>query len=53
MEPQDQHEPCLDCGDSRAVPDDLGEHEDGYAPCPGCVVDARGTFVVWGSCGLA
>jgi hypothetical protein len=38
---------CLDCSGSRAVPDDLGEYEDGYQPCPSCVIDAGDTFVVW------
>lgn len=47
--PQDQHDLCPDCSGSRAVPDDLGEHEDGYAPCPSCVIDAESTFVVWES----
>ena len=36
-----------DCGGARAVPNDLGIHEDGYGPCLGCVVDAGATFVVW------
>ena len=40
---------CSDCGDARAVPDDLGVYEDGYAPCPSCVIDAGETFVVWDS----
>lgn len=38
---------CQDCSGSRAVPDDLGEYEDGYAPCPACVIDASETFVIW------
>lgn len=38
---------CDDCGGTRAVPDDFGRHEDGYAPCPSCVIDAGSTFVVW------
>lgn len=45
---QDLHEPCADCSGSRAVPDDFGQYEDGYAPCPSCVVDAGSTFVIWG-----
>ena len=28
-----------------AVPDDLAE--DGYGPCPTCVIDAGETWVVW------
>jgi hypothetical protein len=38
---------CLDCSGALAVPDDLGKHEDGYRPCPNCVIDAGETFVVW------
>jgi hypothetical protein len=38
---------CTDCSGSRAVPDDFGVYEDGYVPCPSCVVDAGTTFVVW------
>jgi hypothetical protein len=37
---------CEDCNGARSVPD-LGEYEDGYAPCPSCVIDAGETFVVW------
>lgn len=40
-------EPCWDCGGSRAVPDDFGNYQDGYGPCPVCVIDAGDTFVVW------
>jgi hypothetical protein len=29
------------------VPDDFGDFEGGYAPCPCCVVDAGSTFVAW------
>jgi hypothetical protein len=36
---------CEDCFSSRAVPDD--HSEDGYSPCPSCVVDAGCTFVMW------
>lgn len=32
-------DPCEDCNGSRAVPDDFGQYEDGYAPCPSCVID--------------
>ncbi len=35
---------CWDCSGSRAVPDDLAE--DGYGPCPSCVIDTGQTFVV-------
>lgn len=35
---------CWDCSGSRAVPDDFSE--DGYGPCPTCVIDAGETFVV-------
>jgi hypothetical protein len=38
---------CTDCSGSRAVPDDFGLYEDGYAPCPSCVIDAGETFVVF------
>jgi hypothetical protein len=40
--------PCPECNNSRAIPD-LGESEDGYGPCPVCVIDAGETFVVWES----
>lgn len=39
--------PCFDCFGARAVPDDFGGHEDGYGPCPSCVIDAGPTFVVY------
>jgi hypothetical protein len=38
--------PCSNCNGARSVPD-LGEYEDGYAPCPSCVIDAVETFVVF------
>lgn len=38
---------CWDCNGARAVPDDFWEHEDGYQPCPTCVIDAGETWVVW------
>jgi hypothetical protein len=44
---QNLNAPCLDCNGARAVPDDLGEYEDGYAPCPACIIDAGPTFVVY------
>ncbi|MDP3712153.1 MAG: hypothetical protein Q8R60_06690 [Mycobacteriales bacterium] len=34
---------CWDCSGSRAVPDHFAE--DGYGPCPTCVIDAGQTFV--------
>ena len=45
-EPQDLHVTCQDCHGSRAVPD-FGQYEDGYGPCPACVIDAGDTFVLW------
>jgi hypothetical protein len=42
---------CRECSDSRAVPDDFAE--DGYAPCPACVIDAGATFVVFENVGSA
>jgi hypothetical protein len=36
---------CDDCFGTRAAPDD--EAEEGYGPCPSCVLDAGSTFVVW------
>lgn len=37
---------CEDCFGARSVPD-MGECDDGYGPCPSCVIDAGDTFVVW------
>jgi hypothetical protein len=44
---QPGHGPCLECLGTRAVPDDVGEHEDGYAPCPLYVINGGAAFVAW------
>lgn len=38
---------CQDCHGTRAVPDDFGRYEDGYGPCPSCVINASETFVIY------
>lgn len=36
---------CWDCNGVRAIPEPA--FDEGYGPCPSCVIEASATFVVW------